>query len=254
MFPYQQWWPSLYHWHQSQMWPQSENTARSRRNARKLELTQPVVILCQCTLTLKELDEDSRLIISWHGEECSTLVHSRDGSISGNKFSEDITSSGLNTKCKQADINLRTTSNSVPCSCHNHPWHLINPKLPFCLIMSMHLLPVPLYVPMFPDWLYSPCIVTDQWVLCPFCLSIQLSNMFPFTIPVTYCSHPNILINMICLGDSVTYITELTHHAVQTVLIIAHQHPWPPEHHPVHSTLVYKPMYSICCCFSLNIK
>ena len=71
---------------------------------RKLELTQPVVILCQCTLTLKELDEDSRLIIG-HGEECPTFVHSRDGSVSGNKFSEDITSGGLNTKCKQADIN-----------------------------------------------------------------------------------------------------------------------------------------------------
>ena len=79
----------------------------------------------------------------------------------------------------------------------------------------MCLPPIPLYVPTFPDYLYSPCITTDRWALCPFHLSVRLPNMFPFMIPVTLCSHPIILTNTIRLEESVTYITGLTHLAVQ---------------------------------------
>ena len=39
--------------------------------------------------------------------------------------------------------------------------------------------------------------------------------MFLFMIPVTLCSRPVILTNTIRLGESVTYITRLTHHAVR---------------------------------------
>ena len=98
-------------------------------------------------------------------------------------------------------------------------WHPINPS-PLCPITSMHLLPVLLYVALFPDYLYSIYITTDWWVLCLVHLSIRLLNVFPFMIPVTYHSHPNILTNMICLGELATNITKLTHCTVWTVLIV----------------------------------
>ena len=117
-------------------------------------------------------------------------------------------------------------------------------------VFTTHLL----YVPLFSVCLYSSHIATNWWVLCSFCLSIWLPNMFLFMIPVTHCSHSDILTNTICLRDLVTYITKLTHHAMRTVLVIAFQHSWPPKHCPIHSTLVYKPTYSICCHISLNIE
>ena len=104
------------------------------------------------------------------------------------------------------------------------PWHPINPS-PLCPITSMCLLPILLYAPMFPDYLYSLCITTNWWALCLFCLSIQLPDMFPFMIPVTYCSRPVILTNMICLGESVMNITKLTHRTAQTVLIVSLPNP-----------------------------
>ena len=68
----------------------------------------------------------------------------------------------------------------VATSCNlSWPWHLINP-VPLRPIMTTCLPPIPLYVPMFPDCLYSSCIATNQWAPCPFCLSIQLPNMFIF--------------------------------------------------------------------------
>ena len=39
-------------------------------------------------------------------------------------------------------------------------------------------------------------------------------------IPVTYCSHPDILTNMIHHGELATNITKLTHHAARTALVV----------------------------------
>ena len=44
--------------------------------------------------------------------------------------------------------------------------------------------------------------------------------MFPFTIPVTLCSRPIVLTNTIRLGELATSITELTHRAARTVLVV----------------------------------
>ena len=99
------------------------------------------------------------------------------------------------------------------------PWYPINP-VPLCLITSMHLPPVLLYVALFPDCPYSLCITTNRWVLCLVRLPLWLLNMFPFTIPVTLCSCPIILTNMIRLGESAMSITELTHHTARTALVI----------------------------------
>ena len=101
----------------------------------------------------------------------------------------------------------------------SRPWHPINP-VPLHLIASTRLPPIPLYVPTFSDYLYSPCIATDRWVLCLVCLPIRLLNMFPFMILVTLCSHPVILTNMIRLGESATNITGLTHRAAQAALVV----------------------------------
>ena len=100
------------------------------------------------------------------------------------------------------------------------PWHPINP-VPLCPITSTCLLPILLYVALFPDCLYSLCIATDRWALCPVCLPLWLLNMFLFTILVTLCSCPVILTNTICLGESAMSITKLTHCAVRTVLVIS---------------------------------
>ena len=99
------------------------------------------------------------------------------------------------------------------------PWHPINP-VPLCPIMSTCLPPILLYVALFPDCPYSLRIATNQWALCLVRLPLQLLNMFPFTILVTLCSRPVILTNTICLGELATSITELTHCAVQTALIV----------------------------------
>ena len=101
----------------------------------------------------------------------------------------------------------------------SRPWHPINP-VPLHPIASTCLPPIPLYVPMFSDYLYSPCIATDWWALCPVRLPIQLLNMFPFTIPVTLCSRPVILTNTIRLRESAMNITGLTHCAAQAALVI----------------------------------
>ena len=85
----------------------------------------------------------------------------------------------------------------------SRPWHLINP-VPLCPIATMRLPPVPLYVPTFSDYLYSPCITTNQWALCLVRLPIRLLNMFLFTTPVTLCSCPVRLTNMIHLGELAT--------------------------------------------------
>ena len=110
----------------------------------------------------------------------------------------------------------------------SQPWHPINP-VPLHPITSTRLLPIPLYVPMFPDYLYPSCIATDRWALCLFHLSVRLPNMFPFTILVTFCSRPVILTNMIRLGELVTYITGLTHRTAQLCLPLFVSIPNPPR-------------------------
>ena len=129
---------------------------------------------------------------------------------------------GLTTSCSRKWTNFSavkepsmTLEAAMPLS---RPWHPINP-VPLCPIVSTRLLPVPLYVPMVPDYLYSLCITTDQWALCPVRLSIWLLNVFPFTIPVTNCSCPIIFTNMIHLGESAMNITKLTHSAAWTALV-----------------------------------
>ena len=99
------------------------------------------------------------------------------------------------------------------------PWHLINP-VPLCPITSTRLPPILLYVALFPNCPYWLHIATDQWALCLVCLPLRLLNMFLFTIPVTLCSHPIILTNMILLRELAMSITDLTHHAARTALII----------------------------------
>ncbi len=44
------------------------NTARSRRNTGELEFAEEVVVLGKRTLTLKDLNEDSGLVVSGSGE------------------------------------------------------------------------------------------------------------------------------------------------------------------------------------------
>ena len=97
-------------------------------------------------------------------------------------------------------------------------WHPINP-VPLHPIASTCLPPIPLYVPMVPNYLYSLCITTDWWALCLVHLPLWLLNMFPFTIPVTLCSCPIVLTNTICLGESAMNITKLTHSTARTTLI-----------------------------------
>ena len=105
------------------------------------------------------------------------------------------------------------------CASLSRLWHPINP-VPLCPIVSTHLLPILLYVALFPDCPYSLHIATNWWALCPVRLPLWLLNMFPFAIPVTLCSCPVILTNTICLGESAMSITELTHCAAWTALVI----------------------------------
>ena len=148
----------------------------------------------------------------------STSLNSPQVNLWANNFQSWNTpdGSGLGT---DIDWGKPTDSWGNYCSWVSWPWHLIHPS-PLCLITSMRLLPVILYVAMFPDYLYSLCIVTNRWALCLVCLPIQLLNVFPFTILVTYHSRPDILTNTICLGELATSITKLTHCAARTVLII----------------------------------
>ena len=99
------------------------------------------------------------------------------------------------------------------------PWHPINP-VPLCPITSTCLPPVLLYVALFPNCPYSLRITTNRWALRLVRLPLQLLNMFPFTIPVTLCSCPVVLTNTIRLGELATSITELTHCAAWTALVI----------------------------------
>jgi len=81
-------------------------TTRHRRNPRELELTEQVVVASHTTLTLINLDKDTRLVIS-EGREYLVLL-GWNGGVTGNENSHDTTRS-LETKgewgnVKQKDI------------------------------------------------------------------------------------------------------------------------------------------------------
>ena len=95
------------------------NTTRRRRNAREFELSEKIVVLGQRTFTLKDLNQDSGLIVS-SSREASVDVNSivqkdereisihltlpcGDDSVTRNQLGED-TASSLDTEGKRADI------------------------------------------------------------------------------------------------------------------------------------------------------
>ena len=136
--------------------------------------------------------------------------------------------------------------------CHNHDtWSTLYHSIWSCACIYLPFHHMYLCFPIITILLVSPLISKHS------VYSISLYGYlicFHLWFLVTLCSCPDILTNTICLGESVTYITELIHHAVQTALIIICRHAWPPEHHLVHWTIVFKPMYSVCYFFSSNIK
>ena len=77
------------------------NTTRSGGDARQLEFTEQVVVLCTSTLTLVHLDEDTRLVIGVGGEDLRLF-----GGNSGVAFDEGghNTTSGLDTEGKRGNI------------------------------------------------------------------------------------------------------------------------------------------------------
>ena len=75
--------------------------ARRRGNAIKVEFTESMVILSHLTLTLVDLDEDTRLVVSVGGEGLRLL--GGDASVTGNEHSHD-TASGLDTLREGRDI------------------------------------------------------------------------------------------------------------------------------------------------------
>ena len=77
------------------------DSARGRGDARELELSELVVVLGACTLSLKDLDEDSRLVVRVGGEDL--LLLGGDGGVTGDKDSHD-TSSSLETEGERGDI------------------------------------------------------------------------------------------------------------------------------------------------------
>jgi len=77
------------------------DTARSRRNASKLELAEKVVILGAGTFTFEDLNQDTGLVIGVGGEDLGLL--GGDGSVTLDEGSHD-TASGFNTEREGSDI------------------------------------------------------------------------------------------------------------------------------------------------------
>ena len=100
------------------------NTAWCRRDAGEFEFSKKVIVLCKRTLTLENLNENSRLVVSGSGEATALLAHSRrssdkdlhlalpcgDDRVTGDQLRED-TASCLDTKGEWADID----ENDVRC-------------------------------------------------------------------------------------------------------------------------------------------
>ena len=77
------------------------NTTRSRGNARELELAEEVVVLDPGTLTLVELNQDTRLVVGVGREDLRLL--SGDDGVTLDESGHDTTR-GLNTEGKRDDI------------------------------------------------------------------------------------------------------------------------------------------------------
>lgn len=77
------------------------NTAGCRWNTGKLELSEKVVVLGAGTLTLEDLDKDTRLVVGEGGEGLGLL--GGDSGVALDESSHDTTSS-LNTEGKRGDI------------------------------------------------------------------------------------------------------------------------------------------------------
>lgn len=77
------------------------NTTRSRRNTSKLELAEEVVVLGALTLTLEDLDKDTRLVVGEGGEDLGLL--GGDGGVAGNELGHH-TPSGLDTHGEGSDV------------------------------------------------------------------------------------------------------------------------------------------------------
>ncbi|PON56596.1 Glutamate dehydrogenase, NAD-specific [Parasponia andersonii] len=77
------------------------NTPGSWRNARKLKFAQQVVVPGSCPLTLKNLDQHTRLVVRVGRE--NLLFLGGNSSVSGNQDSHN-TSSGLQTKGQRSNI------------------------------------------------------------------------------------------------------------------------------------------------------
>jgi hypothetical protein len=77
------------------------DTARSRWDAGKLELTQQVVVLGALTLTLEDLDKHTRLVVGEGREDLGLL--GGDGGVAGNELGHLATSS-LDTERQRSDI------------------------------------------------------------------------------------------------------------------------------------------------------
>ena len=77
------------------------DTTRGRGNAGELELAEQVVVLGALTLTLEDLDQDTRLVVREGGEDLGLL--GGDGGVAGNELGHHTTSS-LDTNGKGSNI------------------------------------------------------------------------------------------------------------------------------------------------------
>lgn len=77
------------------------NTTRGRRNTGKLELAEKVVVLGAGTLTLEDLDQDTRLVVGEGGEGLGLL--GGDSGVALDESSHDTTS-GLDTERQRCDV------------------------------------------------------------------------------------------------------------------------------------------------------
>src|SRR5271170_4814373 len=77
------------------------NTAWCRWDSSQFELAQQVIVLCSRSLTLKDLDQDTRLVVGVCGEDFGFL--GRDSGVSLDEWGHDSTSS-LDTHGQGRDI------------------------------------------------------------------------------------------------------------------------------------------------------
>ena len=100
----------------------------------------------------------------------------------------------------------------------------------------------------FSVFLYLSCIATDQWACCPFCLSVQLPNMFPFSFLATICSHPISLL--------IHYLSDCAHHTSVPIHHLSHstQYKYLDTQSVVASVQILNKILLICSPFTLSIS